>query len=83
MSIARKMRNLGEALYGRMIAYETPLRDGDAAALALPLARNVHDSEDVQRGAALARYALVARSNLAAQPFAEVVGTPSWPEITA
>ena len=83
MSIARKMRNLGEALYGRMTAYETPLRDGDATVLAERLARNVHESDDVDRGAGLARYAIAARAVLAAQPYAAVIGAPSWPEIAA
>ena len=83
MSIARKMRNLGEALYGRMTAYEGPLREGDAAVLAERLARNVLESEDVERGAALARYALEARATLAVQPFAAVIGAPGWPELAA
>ena len=36
------MRKLGEALYGRMQAYETPLRAGDATGLAEALDRNVY-----------------------------------------
>jgi cytochrome b pre-mRNA-processing protein 3 len=83
VSMARKMRTLGEALYGRMTAYETPLRTGDAAALSAGLARNVFESEDAERGAVLARYALAAREGLTAQPFAAVLKQPSWPEIAA
>lgn len=83
ISMARKMRTLGEALYGRMTAYEAPIRDGDAAALAVHLARNVHESDDAGRGDSLARYALAARATLAARPFAEVVDNPPWPEIAA
>lgn len=83
VSMAKKMRTLGEALYGRMTAYETPLRTGDAVALSAGLARNVFESEDAERGAALARYALEAREGLAAQPFAAVLKQPSWPEIAA
>ncbi|QTC92905.1 ubiquinol-cytochrome C chaperone family protein [Brevundimonas goettingensis] len=82
VSMARKMRTLGEALYGRMTAYESPLRSGDAATLSAGLARNVFESEDAERGAALARYALAAREALAAQSFAAVL-KPSWPEIAA
>ncbi len=81
--MAKKMRTLGEALYGRMTAYETPLRTGDAAALSAGLARNVFESEDAERGAALARYALAARETLAVQPFAALLKQPSWPEIAA
>ena len=83
VSMARKMRNLGEALYGRMTAYETPLREGDAATLALHLARNVYESDEQERGSALARYALTARAGLADQSFAAIVASPAWPEITA
>lgn len=83
VSMAKKMRTLGEALYGRMTAYESPLRSGDAAALSAGLARNVFESEDAERGAVLARYALAARAGLAAQPFAAVLKHPSWPEIAA
>ena len=42
LSVGKKMRKLGEALYGRMTAYEAPLRAGDAGALADGLARNVY-----------------------------------------
>jgi hypothetical protein len=34
VAVGKKMRKLGEALYGRMNAYEQPLRAGNAAALA-------------------------------------------------
>ena len=83
VSMAKKMRTLGEALYGRMTAYETPLRGGDAAALSTGLARNVFESEDAERGAALARYALTAREGLKTQSFADILKHPSWPEIAA
>lgn len=83
VSMAKKMRKLGEALYGRMTAYETPLRAGDAATLSAGLARNVFESEDAERGAALARYALAAREGLVAQSFADILKHPSWPEIAA
>ncbi|RZJ74398.1 MAG: ubiquinol-cytochrome C chaperone [Brevundimonas sp.] len=83
ISMARKMRNLGEALYGRMTAYEGPLRAGDQGALATHLARNVFESAEPERGEALAAYALAARSALANQSFAEVLNQPHWPEISA
>ncbi|CAN5202884.1 hypothetical protein BH10PSE1_BH10PSE1_27880 [soil metagenome] len=83
VSMAKKMRTLGEALYGRMTAYEPPVRSGDGATLALHLARNVYASEDAAEANALSRYVLAARASLAAQPFAAVLSAPSWPEITA
>ncbi len=81
MSMARKMRTLGEALYGRMTAYEPPVRADDAQTLALHLARNVYISEDTARAESLARYALAARASLANQKFADVLTAPNWPEI--
>lgn len=92
MSMARKMRNLGEALYGRMTAYETPIRAGEADVLALHLAKNVYESEDAAIAASLATYALAARADLAQQAFSTLIPTgssakaqvgPRWPEISA
>lgn len=81
MSMARKMRSLGEAMYGRMTAYETPIREGDAVALSAGLSRNVYASEDPTRAEALTRYALSARAGLAEQSFKTVRSAPIWPEI--
>ncbi len=81
ISVGKKMRKLGEALYGRMTAYEAPLRDGDAAALSAGLARNIHESEDAATGARLADYALARRARLAAQDFNAVVAGPDWAEV--
>ena len=83
VTMAKKMRRLGESLYGRMTTYEAPLRADDAGVLAEGLARNVYASDDAGRARALARYALLARAGLAAQPLDAVLVAPSWPEITA
>jgi len=81
LSVAKKMRKLGEALYGRMSAYEPVLAEDDEAGLALVLARNVHGVEDAGVGRALARYALDARAGLARQSVSDLTGRPDWPEI--
>jgi Uncharacterized conserved protein len=83
ISVGKKMRKLGEALYGRMTAYEPPLRAGDAATLADTLARNVYADPDSAQAQALAAYALAARTGLAAQPAASLARGPQWPEITS
>ena len=83
VSVGKKMRKLGEALYGRMTAYEVPLRDADGASLAASLARNVYESEDPATGTALAAYALASRSRLAAQALAAVADAPAWAEVDA
>jgi cytochrome b pre-mRNA-processing protein 3 len=79
--VGKKMRKLGEALYGRMTTWETPLRDGDAAGLAAGLARNVYEREDAAAGTALAAYALASRARLAAQPFDAVINAPDWADV--
>ena len=83
VSVGKKMRKLGEALYGRMTAWEGPLRDGDAPALAASIARNVYESEDIATGEALAAYAIASRARLAAQSFDAVTRAPEWAETAA
>jgi cytochrome b pre-mRNA-processing protein 3 len=83
VSVGKKMRKLGESLYGRMSAWEPALRADDAAGLAASLARNVYESEDVATGEALAAYALASRARLAAQTFDAVVRAPEWAETAA
>lgn len=78
ISVGKKMRKLGEAMYGRMTAYEPPLRSGDAAGLAAGLSRNVFESDDPAAGQALAAYALASRARLAAQDFKAVTARPDW-----
>lgn len=83
VSVAKKMRKLGEALYGRMAAYEPPARAGDLEALSKDLARNVHGLPDEVNddSRALAAYALAARAGLAQQSFEQVLKAPQWPEV--
>lgn len=83
ISVGKKMRKLGEALYGRMTAYEGPLRAGDHAALSAALARNVYESDQPGVGAALADYAISSRARLAGQSYQAVTTRPDWAEITA
>jgi len=83
VTMAKKMRKLGEALYGRMTAYEPAIREGDAAGLASGLARNVYESQDADVATGLAAYALAARTRLAEQPMNVILSTPLWPEIAA
>ena len=82
ISVGKKMRKLGEALYGRMTAYETPLREGDSSALSTGLARNIYESDDAAAGQRLAAYALVSRARLAAQDFDALVSGPDWAEVS-
>ena len=81
ISVGKKMRKLGEAMYGRMSAYEPPLRAGDADGLAAGFARNVFDSDDPAVGRSLAAYAVESRARLAGQSFEAVSADPHWAEI--
>lgn len=83
VSVGKKMRKLGESLYGRMNAYEGPLRAEDVDALAASLAKNIFESAEAATGRALARYAVTSRQNLATQSFETVSSAPAWAEITA
>jgi cytochrome b pre-mRNA-processing protein 3 len=83
VTMAKKMRKLGEALYGRMTAYEAPIRAADRAALAEALARNVYAGADGETGDRLADYALRARAGLAAQALESVLAQPAWAEVAA
>jgi cytochrome b pre-mRNA-processing protein 3 len=81
VSVGKKMRKLGEAVYGRMNAYETPLRNGDAVALAEAMARNIYADPQAEHAAALADYALASRSALGEQDFKAVLAMPAWAEV--
>ena len=80
ISVGKKMRKLGESLYGRMTAWEPALRAGDAPALSASLARNVYESEDASTGEALGAYAFASRARLAAQSFDALTAAPDWSE---
>ena len=82
VSVGKKMRKLGESLYGRMNAYEGPLRAEDIDTLAVSVAKNIFESADVETGRALARYAVASRQNLTTQSFEAVSMAPAWAEIT-
>jgi cytochrome b pre-mRNA-processing protein 3 len=81
VSVGKKMRKLGESLYGRMSAYEVPLRDQDQAALAIALAKNVYETDEVGVAQPLAAYACASVKALKAQDFASVTKAPAWSEI--
>lgn len=81
VAVGKKMRKLGEALYGRMAAYEPPLRAADVQTLTQALARNVYADAQAEQAATLAAYALKARAALATQTFKAVQTAPAWPEV--
>jgi cytochrome b pre-mRNA-processing protein 3 len=87
LSVGKKMRKLGEAIYGRMKGYDAALDAIVAAPDAPPLAplaalisRVLFNVEDAPEGAPLAAYAAACARALAAQPLDEVLaGELAWP----
>ncbi len=72
MTIAKRIRKLGEAFYGRAAVYGAALAAGDAPGLGAALARNVWraDLQEAPRAGALAVYALGVAAALADQDLA-------------
>lgn len=83
VAVGKKMRRLGEAMYGRMMAYETAILADDHDALATALSRNILESDSASpEMRAMAEYAMRARTALGEQPFDAVMTTPAWAEPT-
>lgn len=83
VAVSKKMRKLGEAVYGRMTAYEAPLRANDATGLAEALDRNVYAGSGADHAPWLAAYALECRARLAAQPVDACLKTPDWAGVSS
>ena len=83
VAVSKKMRKLGEALYGRMQAYETAVRADDAVGLAEALDRNVYAGSGAEHAPWLAAYALECRARLAAQPVEACLKSPDWAGVSA
>jgi cytochrome b pre-mRNA-processing protein 3 len=68
LGVPRKMRQIGEAFYGRAAAYDSALADGDEAALAAALARNLlPEASDTAAAPRLAAYVVAACAALDGQ----------------
>lgn len=84
LSVAKKMRKLGEAVYGRVVGYQAALTAGDRVALTSLLARAVYGEEADARAVGLARYALNSHADLASQRIENILrGRVRWSEVTA
>lgn len=83
VAVGKKMRRLGEAMYGRMTAYEKAILAGDEQALAAALSRNILEADEATpEMRAMADYALRSRTTLADQPFNDVTTSPGWADPT-
>jgi len=82
LSVAKKMRKLGEAFYGRAKAYEAVLAARDRTELAALIQRTVFAEASSDGCGKLADYVLAGADSLAAQPLGDVLeARPRWPEV--
>jgi cytochrome b pre-mRNA-processing protein 3 len=84
LSVAKKMRKLGEAFYGRAKAYDAVLAAGDRAELAALIERTAFAEAPADRCGDLTDYILAAAAALASQPLEQVLeARPEWPKVPA
>ena len=83
LSVAKKMRKLGEAVYGRVIGYQSAFAAGGRDDLAALLARAVYGEEAASETAeALADYALATHVVLADRRLEDILrGRLDWPAV--
>ena len=80
MAIGKKIRNMAEAFYGRVGAYEASIGDKDA--LSAAISRNVFLSEDASKGDALAGYLQHAKAHIDEISISEIInGAVHFPAI--
>ena len=83
LAVPKRMRDLGEAFYGRAQTYDGALACNDPAVLAATLARNVFADMGVPSGAhRLAAYVAAAERRLAAQEGTTLAVTVDFPDPT-
>jgi len=80
-SVAKKIKHMGEAFYGRASAYRTAVATADPAEVESALKRNLFATSepDASFAGACARYVLESAQNLAAAPVDEILANGSAP----
>lgn len=80
LSVGKKMRRIGEALYGRLRNYEAAFQgEADANLLQVILGRTVYEGVTDPPVAALSEYVVAQRSHLAALPLRGILdGALEW-----
>lgn len=76
LGIARRVRQMAEALMGRIKAYDASLESGEQAALAAALRRNLYGTSETVRPetlATMARYVRASDAALAAQSLDDLI----------
>lgn len=84
LSVPRRMREMGEAFFGRSAAYEAALSAASLEAMTDAIRRNVWPEGEGGQASAIAAYAMALVANLDAQPDAAILANgPTFPDITA
>jgi cytochrome b pre-mRNA-processing protein 3 len=85
LSVGKKMRKLGSAVYGRLKSYDEALSSAEPAAAVLALlTRTVFAGEAAPGGALLADYIIAVDARLAAEPTDHFLqGQTPWPPFPA
>ena len=84
ISVGKKMRKLGEAIYGRVRNFDASVGPDATEDLEALLTRTVYAGKENVNAASLAAYVRRAMDTLAAQPLDAVLeGRPDWPPIAA
>ena len=73
ISVPKKMKKLGDAFNGRMLAYTAALADGQSEALTAAIARNVLTTPDLAAAGRIAGYLLDSAARLKAAPVADLI----------
>lgn len=83
LSVAKKMRKLAEAVYGRVVGYQNAVLAGEADTLSELLARAVYGQEDAgDEARGLAAYALNTSQGLSMLRLEDILrGRLAWPEV--
>jgi cytochrome b pre-mRNA-processing protein 3 len=79
LAVAKRMRGLASAFYGRLEAYAGPIGRGDGAALGAALGRNVFADEAHPFSPVLADHALAVVQAQAAAPPESLFSPQGWP----
>jgi cytochrome b pre-mRNA-processing protein 3 len=84
LSVGKKMRKLGEAIYGRVKSFDAAFSGADAAALEEVVTRTVYAGHPSAGVASLTDYVRRAVAVLAGQPLDDLLeGRPRWPPVIA
>jgi len=83
LSVGKKMRRLGEAIYGRLKGYEEALDAADDEALRALIGRTMFDDAQAPSAGPIANYVRRTDAALAATPLDAVLTADlPWPELT-